>query len=339
MSNNKQTEKPRIGITIGDINGIGPEVIVKALADNRILSHVIPVIYGSSKVLSWYKKMLNAEEFNYSAPKGPGQYHPKSVSVINCWDELLEAQPGQPSAAAGKAALAAINKALEDLKAGHIDALVTGPIDKKTIHGPDFPFHGHTEYLTHVFQATESLMLLVNEGLRVGLVSEHVPLREVPKLITRERVELKIRLLEYSLKKDFGISKPRIAILGLNPHAGDEGLIGDEEQQVLRPVINDLREKGKLVFGPFPADGFFGASQYLHYDGVLAMYHDQGLAPFKSLAFEGGVNFTAGLPIIRTSPDHGTAYSIAGKGKANEQSMRDAIYLAAELANNRMVVA
>jgi 4-hydroxythreonine-4-phosphate dehydrogenase len=333
--NARQGDKPRIGITTGDLNGVGPEVIIKALADNRILNLMTPVIYGSSRVLAYYKKLLQTDEFQYSAPKGPGQYHPKTVTVINCWEDPFEVQPGIASKDSARLALIALKKSVEDISAGHIDAIVTGPIDKNTSYGQDFPYHGHTEYFTKTFNATESLMMMVGDNLRVGLVTEHVALRDIQKLITRERVELKIRLMEYSLKKDFGVSKPKIAVLGLNPHAGDGGLMGDEEETILKPVISDLKSKGKLVVGPFPADGFFGKGLHRNYDGVVAMYHDQGLGPFKSIAFETGVNFTAGLPIIRTSPDHGTAYNIAGKGEANEGSMRQAIYLAADLVHNR----
>jgi len=335
---NKPNEKPRIGITIGDFNGIGPEVIIKALADNRILSLMTPVIYGSTRVLSYYKKALNLEEFNYATVKGPGQLQAKAVNVVNCWEDQAEIQPGVATQESGTLAIVALKKCVEDLNAGFIDGIVTGPIDKKTAHGPDFPFHGHTEYFTKTFNATESLMMMVSEGLRIGLVTEHVPVKDISRYMIKERVELKIRLMEYSLKKDFLIQKPRIAVLGLNPHAGDGGLLGDEEQKVLLPVIEDLRLKGKLIFGPFPADGFFGNGQHTRYDGIMAMYHDQGLGPFKALAFETGVNYTAGLPIVRTSPDHGTAYLIAGKGKADEQSMRQAIYLAADLIHNRTAV-
>jgi len=334
---NKHQEKPKIGITLGDLNGIGPEVIIKALADNRILQMVTPVVYGSSRVLSFYRKQMNLEEFNYSQVKSPGQFFPKTINVVNCWDDVIEINPGKPSVETAKGALMSLQKAVEEVKTGLIDAFVTGPIDKNTIHGEAFPFTGHTEYLTQEFKATESLMLMTGQDLRVGLVTEHVPLKEVPALISKERVELKIRLLELSLKNDFNISKPRIAVLGLNPHAGDEGLIGDEEVNIIKPVITDLKNKGKLIFGPFPADGFFAAAQHKKYDGIIAMYHDQGLIPFKALAFETGVNFTAGLPVIRTSPDHGTAYNIAGKNLADESSMRQAIYLAADIVKHRMM--
>lgn len=331
----KNQEKPRIGITLGDLNGIGPEVVIKALADNRLLQMVTPVIYGSARVLSFYRKLMNLEEFNYSQVKNKGQFFPKSINVVNCWEEVIEINPGKASKESAKGALLSLQKAVEEVKENVIDGFVTGPIDKNTIHGDEFPFRGHTEYLTEEFKATESLMFMVGNDLRVGLVTEHVPLREVADYITKERIELKIRLMELSLKNDFGISKPKIAVLGLNPHAGDEGLIGEEENTIIKPVIHDLKNKGKLIFGPFPADGFFAAGQHKKYDGVIAMYHDQGLIPFKSLAFETGVNFTAGLPIVRTSPDHGTAYNIAGKNLADESSLRSAIYLAADIAKQR----
>lgn len=334
--NLKNADKPRIGITLGDVNGIGPEVVIKALSDSRICNMITPVIYGSGRVISYYKKALQLDEFQYAPPKAPGQYLPKTATVINCWEDQYEIKPGISESISGRLAIQALKKAVEDINAGHIDAIVTGPIDKNSAFSSDFPYHGHTEFFTKIFNATESLMMLVSEKLRVGLVTEHVPVKEIQKLITRERVELKIRLMEYSLKKDFEILKPKIAVLGLNPHAGDGGLLGDEEEQIIKPVVNDLKSKGKLVYGPFPADGFFGNGLYHQYDGIIAMYHDQGLAPFKSLAFESGVNFTAGLPIVRTSPDHGTAYPIAGKGIANEQSMRQAIYLAADLAYHRL---
>jgi 4-hydroxythreonine-4-phosphate dehydrogenase len=247
----------------------------------------------------------------------------------------LEITPGIANAVGGKAALLSLKRAVEDIKGGHLDGLVTAPIDKNTIHGPEFPFNGHTEFLTKEFNAGESLMLLASNDLRVGLVTEHVPLKDVASHLTKDRVELKIRLLELSLKKDFNISKPKIAVLGLNPHAGDSGLIGSEENEIIRPVINDLKSKGKVIMGPFAADGFFASGQHTKYDAVLAMYHDQGLVGFKALAFETGVNFTAGLPIVRTSPDHGTAYDMAGKNLADENSMRQAIYLTCDIIKHR----
>jgi 4-hydroxythreonine-4-phosphate dehydrogenase len=330
----KVHDKPRIGITLGDLNGIGPEVVMKALSDHRILALMTPVIYGSSRVLSYYKKLLNLEEFNFAQVKNKGQFAARSVNVVNCWEDVIEINPGKASNESGKAALKALQTACAELKEGLIDALVTAPIDKHTIHSEEFPFKGHTEFLAKEFGG-ESLMFMVSEVMRVGLVTDHVPLKDVATQISKERVEAKLRLMEQSLKKDFGINKPRIAVLGLNPHAGDGGLIGVEDDQVLRAVVSDQRSRGKLVFGPFPADGFFGAVLFRQYDAVLAMYHDQGLVPFKALAFEEGVNFTGGLPIVRTSPDHGTAYNIAGKNQANEASMRRAIVTAGEIFQQR----
>ncbi|MGC4022458.1 MAG: 4-hydroxythreonine-4-phosphate dehydrogenase PdxA [Cyclobacteriaceae bacterium] len=337
--NPQSHDKPRVGITLGDLNGIGTEVVIKALADNRLLNILTPVVYGSTRALSYYRKLMNLEEFNYSQVKNKGQFFPKSVNVVNCWEDQIEITPGQASKQGGHAALLCLRKAVEELKEGLIDALVTGPIDKNTIHSDDFPFRGHTEFLTREFNAGESLMLLSGSKLKVGLVTEHVPVKEIANNITRDRVELKIRLLELSLKKDFGITKPKIAVLGLNPHAGDEGLLGTEENEIIRPVIADLKAKGKLIMGPFPADGFFASGQHAHYDAVLAMYHDQGLVAFKAIDFDSGVNFTAGLSIVRTSPDHGTAYSIAGKNQADENSMRQAIYLACDIVKSRQAVA
>lgn len=331
------TDKPRIGITLGDLNGIGPEVVIKALADSRIANMIVPVVYGSTRVLSYYRKLMNLEEFNYSQVKTKGQFFHKAINVVNCWEDVMEITPGVPSRQGGKAALLSLKKVVEEAKEGLIDGFVTGPIHKNTIHGEDFPYRGHTEYLTKEFDATESLMLMVGENLKVGLVTEHVPVKDIAANITKERVELKIRLLEMSLKKDFQIAKPKIAVLGLNPHAGDEGLLGKEENDIIKPVINDLKVKGKVVFGPFPADGFFGAGQHVKYDAVLAMYHDQGLVAFKTLAFDNGVNFTAGLPVVRTSPDHGTAYNIAGKNLADEASLRQAIFLACDIVKNRQL--
>jgi 4-hydroxythreonine-4-phosphate dehydrogenase len=328
-------QKPRIGITLGDMNGIGPEVILKALADNRITAMATPVIYGSAKVISFYKKLLNIEEFNYNQVKTRGQFAFKSINVVNVWEDALEVAPGKPSKESGRASFLALRQACEELRDGVIDALVTAPIDKNASHHDEFPFKGHTGYLTQFFGAADSLMFMVSDNLRVGVVTDHVTLAEVTALITKERLESKLKLMDQSLRKDFGINKPRIAVLGLNPHAGDGGLIGKEDDQIIKPVVQDQRNKGRLVFGPFPADGFFGTSQYTKYDGILAMYHDQGLVPFKTIAFENGVNFTAGLPVVRTSPDHGTAFSIAGKNQANESSLREAIYRACDILKHR----
>jgi len=336
MSATPTSGKPRIGITLGDLNGIGPEVVIKALADSRILNYITPVIYGNTHVLSYYRKLMNLEDFNYSQVRTKGQFFPKAINVVNCWEDEIKITPGQASRETGRAALMSLRQVVEEVKEGLLDGFVTAPIDKNTVYGEDFPYHGHTEYLTETFAAMESLMLMVGPSLKVGLVTEHVPLADVSKHITSERVELKIRLMELSLKNDFMISKPKIAVLGLNPHAGDEGLIGDEENTIIKPVIHDLKAKGKLIAGPFPADGFFAAGQHEKFDGVLAMYHDQGLIPFKYIEFESGVNFTAGLPTVRTSPDHGTAYNIAGRNLADEGSLRQAIFLAADIIKRRV---
>lgn len=327
-------ERPKIGITIGDINGVGPEVVMKALSDSRILSLLTPIIYGNGKVISHYKKMLGLE-LSYNQVKEPGQLAPKSINVVNCWDEQIEVAPGRQSAESGQAAVKAIKRACEELKAGQIDALVTAPIDKKSINSEAFPFKGHTDYITNFFGASESLMLMCSEALRVGLVTVHTPIHEVAPLITKERIQAKLALMEQSLIRDFHVAKPKIAVLGLNPHAGDGGLIGKEDEEIIRPAILDFKNKGKLIQGPFPADGFFGSGSARKFDGVMAMYHDQGLIPFKVMSFENGVNYTAGLSVVRTSPDHGTAYNIAGKNIADESSMRQAVFLACDILARR----
>jgi 4-hydroxythreonine-4-phosphate dehydrogenase len=328
-------QKIRIGITLGDPNGIGPEVVIKALADNRLLNMITPVIYGSARAISFYKKQLNIEEFNYSQVRNKGQFAAKSINVVNSWEESLEIVPGKASKDAGKAAFLALKQATEELKEGVLDALVTAPIDKHSIHSEEFPFKGHTEFLTSYFGASESLMFMVSDTLRVALVTEHIAVKDIAASVTKEKIEAKLKLMEQSLRKDFGISKPKIAVLGLNPHAGDQGLIGTEDDQIIKPVVAELKNKGKLIYGPLPADGFFATGSHVKFDGILAMYHDQGLVPFKFIAFENGVNFTAGLPVVRTSPDHGTAYAIAGKNQADESSMREAIYRACEIYKHR----
>lgn len=319
---------------MGDINGIGPEVIIKALTDQRILKQFTPVIYGSTKALSYYRKNFNIVDFNYGKVKA--QPISNKVNVVNCWDEVLDIQSGEANETGANASRFALERAVDDIKAGKIHALVTGPINKHTIQSETFNFPGHTEYLTAAFDVKESLMMLVSENLRIGVVTGHIPISAVAKNITGEKVRTKLDIMIKSLRLDFQISKPRIAVMGLNPHTGDGGLIGDEDDRVIAPVIKEFKDEGQLIFGPFSADGFFGERADLKYDAVLAMYHDQGLIPFKTLAFESGVNFTAGLPIIRTSPDHGTAYSIAGQGVAHESSMREALYLAKEIWKNRI---
>ena len=326
---------PVVGITIGDINGIGPEVIVKALRDNRILASFTPIVYGTNKVISYYKKSLNLLDLNYQTIKSATEAQIKKINLINVISEEVEITPGVPTEISGMISFKALEKATQDLSEGKIDLLVTAPISKENIQKSGFNFPGHTEYLAEMDGVDEALMVLISQELRVALVTTHIPVSEISKHLTKERLTQKVKLLEATLKKDFNIIKPKIAVFGLNPHAGENGKIGAEEQQVISPVIQNLKNEGILVYGPFAADGFFGSHARNQFDGVLAMYHDQGLAAFKALAFEDGVNYTAGLPIIRTSPDHGTAFDISGKGLASEQSMRSAIFQAIDIWKNR----
>ncbi|MGV3638868.1 MAG: 4-hydroxythreonine-4-phosphate dehydrogenase PdxA [Adhaeribacter sp.] len=331
----EQKNKLRIGISLGDFNGIGPEVILKTLADTRLLNYCVPVIYASGALINQERKNLGLDNFSFQQQPNAEQLDYKKINVINCWEEDYALSPGKPSPESGAAALRSLQAACQDLKAGLIDGLVTAPIDKDNIQAEDFHFPGHTEFLTSYFGAPESLMFLVSEQLRVATVTGHLPLKDVVHKLNPELIILKTTLLLESLKKDFGIAKPRVAVLGFNPHAGENGLLGKEEEEIIIPALRQLKEKGHLVFGPFPADGFFGTGHYRQVDAVLAMYHDQGLIPFKTLAFENGVNFTAGLPIVRTSPDHGTAYDIAGKNLARETSFREALYLACDIIRKR----
>lgn len=325
----------KVGITLGDLNGIGPEVAIKALKDNRILSDFTPVIYGSSKVLSHYKKLLELQDFQYTTCKDASEVIAKKINVINVWNEEVELNVGEVTSTGGSYAFKSLEAATQDLSEGKIDVLVTSPFSKDAIQKAGFQFPGHTEYLADMSGVKEALMILVSPSLKVALVTTHIPLKEVSSAITKEGILSKIEKFEQSLKKDFGIVKPRIAVFGLNPHAGENGKLGAEEQEIISPAIQQAKNKGVLAFGPFPADGFFGSDMKNQFDGVLAMYHDQGLTAFKALAFEDGVNFTADLPIVRTSPDHGTAFDIAGKNLANEQSMRSAMYLAVDVLKNR----
>jgi len=327
--------KPVIGITLGDINGVGPEVIIKALEDNRMLSFMTPVIYGSSKVISFYRKALELNEFNYNQIRDAAQLFPRKVNVINLWEDAVEITMGEENAAGGKYALLSLKAAVADVKAGKIDGLVTAPISKNNIQSDEFKFPGHTEYLADATGVKDHLMLMVGESMKIGLVTGHIPLKAIASALGKDLILRKLTVLDKTLRQDFGIRKPRIAVLGLNPHAGENGLLGNEERDVISPVIKEWKEKGNLVFGPFPSDGFFGSMLHTKYDGILAMYHDQALIPFKTLCFETGVNYTAGLPLVRTSPDHGTAFSLAGKNKASESSMREAMLLAAEIVKQR----
>ena len=327
----------KVGITIGDLNGVGPEIIVKALHDNRILTDIVPVVYGSNKVISHYKKQLNLQEFNYLSCKSAADINPKKVNIINVWQEEVAIEPGVSNADGGKYALLSLEAATRDLADGKIDVLVTAPFSKENVAKAGFNFPGHTEYLAEMSGAKEALMVLVSGNLRVALVTTHIPIKDISSKLQKELIVSKIEAFEQSLKKDFGLIRPRIAVFGLNPHAGENGKIGEEEQQTIIPAIQAAKNKGILAFGPYPADGFFGSPLRQQFDGVLAMYHDQGLTAFKALCFDDGVNFTAGLPIVRTSPDHGTAFDIAGKMEADEQSLRSAIFLAVDIYRKRKV--
>lgn len=328
-------EKIKVGITIGDINGIGLEVIIKTLSNSKITDICTPVIYGSSKVVSYHKNIVGIENFYFQTQKNAERLHRHKVNLVNCWTENVNINIGVESDDSGMYAIRSLEAATHDLKAGLIDAIVTAPINKKMMKIAKFPYPGHTEYFTENFNVRQSLMLMVNDSLRIGLITNHLPLSKVSENITKDQIISKLRLMEHTLKVDFGIERPTIALLGLNPHAGDGGVIGKEEEKVIRPVIIEAKKKGMLVMGPYPADGFFGSSQYRKFDGILAMYHDQGLIPFKALSFGSGVNYTAGLPIVRTSPDHGTAYDIAGKNLADPSSFRQALFQAIDIARNR----
>jgi 4-hydroxythreonine-4-phosphate dehydrogenase len=325
-----------LGITQGDINGISYEVIMKALADNRIFDLCTPVVYGSPKVAAYHRKALDLENFSFNSIRTVDEALAKRANIINCIDDAARVELGKSTQYAGEASLQALEAAVKDLADGKLDVIVTGPINKSNIKSEKFNFNGHTEFLETRFNADGALMLMVNELMRIGVVTSHIPLSSVVEYVTRDTVMRKLRIMNRSLLTDFGITRPRIAVLGLNPHAGDEGLIGEEEIKQIIPAISDAQSEGILAFGPFPADGFFGAGSYSGYDAVLAMYHDQGLIPFKALTTEGGVNFTAGLSIIRTSPAHGTAYDITGKNLASPDSFRKAIYMAVDIFRNRL---
>lgn len=332
----EQERKVRVAITQGDTNGIGYEVILKAFEDPAMLEICTPIIYGNPKIAAYHRKALNLET-SYSIINQAGDARDGRVNLLNCFDDEVKVELGQPAAEAGQAALKALDRAMTDYRSGLYDVLVTAPINKATIQSPGFHFPGHTEYIeTSVGDGQKALMILMNDKLRVALVTTHLPIKDVAKAITKEAIIEKATIFHQALKRDFRISNPRIAVLALNPHAGDDGLLGSEEKSIIMPAIEELAGKSIQAFGPYAADGFFGSSTYQRFDGVLAMYHDQGLAPFKTIALESGVNYTAGLPIVRTSPDHGTAYDIAGQGKADENSMRQAIYTAIDVWRNRI---
>ena len=325
---------PIIGITLGDVNGISIEVIIKTLLDNRVADYCTPVVYGNPKIISYWKKLMGHNEYNMHIIKSLDQMHVKKTNILVCWDDEVEIRPGESTENAGKYAFRSLELATKDVKDGKIQAIVTGPLNKHNVNNQLLPFKGHTEYLAQEAGTNDYLMMLVSEDLIVGLVSGHLPIKDVAASITTELILRKLRVLNKSLKDDFTIQKPRIAVLGLNPHAGDNGLLGSEESNIIIPAITAAKNENILVYGPYPADGFFGSRQFEKFDAVLAMYHDQGLIPFRYLAFD-GVNFTAGLPFVRTSPDHGTAYNIAGKNLAKEDSFRNALYMAIDIVGRR----
>ena len=327
-------EKIKVGISIGDINGVGIEVIIKTLSATQLLNYCIPVIYGSSKVLSYHKNIVDAD-FHFQSVRAADQLHEGKVNIVNCWQDNVNISLGKATKEGGEYALRSLDAAAKDLQEGLIDALVTAPINKEAMKMADFKFAGHTEFLTYTLKEEESLMFMVNEDLRIGLVTNHLPVEQVALQLSKELIIKKLKIMHDSLKMDFGIERPTIAVLGLNPHAGDNGVIGDEEERLIRPAIVECKKKGMMVVGPLAADGFFGSQQFRKFDAIMAMYHDQGLIPFKLLSFGDGINFTAGLRKVRTSPDHGTGYQIAGKNEADPSSFRRALFLAMDIVRNR----
>ncbi|MBQ7279726.1 MAG: 4-hydroxythreonine-4-phosphate dehydrogenase PdxA [Bacteroidales bacterium] len=333
MENNNK--KIRVAITHGDMNGIGYEVILKTFSDARMMDVCTPVLYGSTKVATYHKKLLSQHhDIVFNTIHDAAEASERKFNIINLTNDEVKIDIGKSTEIAGLLSRLALDMACEDLKEGKVDVLVTAPINKKNIQSADFDFPGHTEYLSHKFGGS-SLMMMVCDRIRIGICTNHLALSEVPSAITHDLLVEKITIMNSSLKRDFGITMPKIAVLALDPHAGDNGVIGDIDMKVVKPVIDEMQAQGILAYGPFPSDGFFGSSEFNHFDGALALYHDQGLIPFKLLSFTEGVNYTAGLSYVRTSPAHGTAYDIAGKGQASEQSLRSAVYLACNILRNR----
>lgn len=329
------SEKLKIGISIGDVNGIGMEVIIKTLADARIYDYCTPIVYGHTKVASFHRRTVQVHDLNFNVIDSPANAYHKKANMINCWEEDVKIELGLSTPTGGKYAFMSLQRATDDLVAGEIDALVTAPINKDNIQNENFNFPGHTEYLQERANSPEVLMFLVSETLKVGVVTGHIPVSQIAQSLTADKILAKLKLMNTSLKQDFWVRKPKIAVLGLNPHAGDNGLIGSEEKDIIIPALEEARDNGIMAFGPYPADGFFANGTYMQFDAVLAMYHDQGLIPFKQISFESGVNYTAGLSFVRTSPDHGTAYDIAGKNKASEVSFREALFEAIHIVKHR----
>ena len=331
------TDTIKVGISQGDINGISYEVIMKTLLDPRIMEMCTPIIYGSPKVAAYHRKALNINNLSLNHVRTPQEAGPSRAHVLNCIDDNVRVELGKSTPAAGEASYMALERATSDLKEGLIDVLVTAPINKDNIQSEKFNFPGHTEFLAREFNSKDYLMLMVSETMKVGLVTTHVPISEIANYITKETILSKLRIIAHSLQQDFAITRPRIAVFGLNPHAGDNGLLGKEEIDIIQPAIEQAKKEGIIALGPYPADGFFGSEDYRKFDAILAMYHDQGLVPFKLSSFERGVNYTAGLPVIRTSPAHGTAYSLAGEDKASPDSFRQALFMAIDIYKNRQI--
>ena len=326
-----------VGITQGDSNGIGYEVIIKSLADERILDSFTPVIYGSSKLMGFYRKTLhNIGPMDINVIPSAAEARQKKINLVNCLPDNVYAEPGQSTPDSAKAAIKSLEMAVKDLKDGQIDVLVTAPINKRAMNSEGFSSTGHTEYLQQEFGVDDVTMIMVSSQLKVGVVTGHIPLRDVSKTLTKESILGKLRIMKASLERDFGVNDPKIAVLGLNPHCGDGGLLGDEEQNIILPAVQQAQAEGIQAFGPYSPDGYFGLGNFSRFDATLAMYHDQGLAPFKAIAFSDGVNFTAGLPIVRTSPDHGTAYEMAGRDAADPRSMMRSIYTAIDIFRKRL---
>lgn len=326
---------PRIGITIGDLNGIGVEVIMKTFSDKRVLEMCTPVIYGSSKALSYHRNIFGMDDFKYNIVSSVEDARQKAVNVVNCWDEPVPLKIGQPDRSLGQYAMRSLKAAAYDVVQGRIQAVITAPVNKAHLCTDSKVFLGQTEFFSEACGGRNSMMFLVSDNLKVGLVTNHIPISAVSGALSTELIMKKLQIMNLALQEDFLLQRPKIAVLALNPHAGDQGLIGSEDDEIVAPAVKKAKENGMLVFGPYAADGFFGSGTYRQFDAILSMYHDQGLVPFKALSFGHGVNVTSGLPIVRTSPDHGTAYNIAGKNIANPDSFREAVYMALDIYRNR----
>ena len=336
MRNQSKYKKVRLGISVGDINGIGLEVIMKAFSDNRIFDLCTPVVYASSNYAIAYQKEMGMKNFSFNFVKPNSKIISNRANLINCWEEDVKLTLGKETDEGGVYALKSLSAAVDALKKGDVDALVTAPINKHNIQSDEFNFPGHTEYLANEFDGEDALMFMVADSLRIGVVTGHIPIANVASSISIEKILKKVDQIERSLKSDFNIRKPKIAVLGLNPHSGDKGVIGKEDDAIILPAVEKAFDSGKLVYGPYSADSFFASDVFTQFDGVLAMYHDQGLIPFKNMSFNRGVNFTAGISVVRTSPDHGTAYDLAGKNEAQESSFREAVYLSCKVFKNRL---